>query len=1109
MWLQKLGLERYAQAFRDNEIDADILPTLTAEDLKDLGVTLVGHRRKLLNAIDALGEKPANRVDAVAGSPSTGPTEDIAPRSEAERRQLTVMFVDLVGSTALSAGLDPEDMRVVIRAFQDAVAGAIARFEGHVARFMGDGVLAYFGWPRAHEDEAERAARAGLAITEAVAALPSPDRKPLMVRVGIATGLVVVGDLIGEEEARERAVVGETPNLAARLQALAEPGKIFVSEATARLVEATFDLQDMGAQAVKGLGKPVRVFAIRGERSTPSRFEARSGPSLLPMVGRDQELALLLERWGRAKAGEGQAVLLVGEAGIGKSRISRALIDGIEGEPHTRIHYQCSPYHADSALWPVTQQLIRAAGISSDHSPDQKLDRLETLLGQAVDDLSNVAPLFAALLSLDGEERYGRLDLTPQLQRARTLEALTDQLVGLAAAKPVLMLLEDAHWIDPTTLECIEQSLDRIAEARVLIVLTSRPDGQPQLAAHPHVTRLTLNRLGRAGVEAIVTRLEGGRTLATEMIDAIIARTDGVPLFVEELTKAVIESGATSELSIPASLHDSLMARLDRIPEVKEVAQVAACIGREFGYRLLASVASVARLPEARLLGALERLAGSELIFRRGSPPDATYTFKHALVRDAAYESLLKSRRSELHAHILAALEDASAPSPPEILAHHATQAGVIEKAIDYWRQAGEAAIARPAYAEAIAQLGRGIALVGRLDDGRSRQERELALLVLLGQASIASRGYGNARTVEIFDRARRLVQALDETPLRFPAYYGVWAAHHVRAEMPEALARASELVEIASRQDEDSHSMMARRLLGTSQAMIGKFREARENFEKAWALYDPDRHPALAARFGHEPGVGIRCYCATTLWCLGYVDQASRMTADALEAADRIHHTNTLAYAHLHVALLLNQMRQFEKTAELIASMLEISAEHGLKMWEGMALSTQSAVLLAAGDPANALATMERALKVLDATDTWLFTPYRHAVKACALAALNRFEDASLEINKAGRAVDAHGELWFHSEVRRLEGEILMRRPGHDPEQVEDAFHDAIAIARGQQAKSWELRAAMSLAELWEAQGERQKARDLLAPVYGWFTEGFDTPDLKDARVLLDSLNE
>ena len=546
------------------------------------------------------------------------------------------------------------------------------------------------------------------------------------------------------------------------------------------------------------------------------------------------------------------------------------------------------------------------------------------------------------------------------------------------------------------------------------------------------------------------------------------------------------------------------MARLDRIPEVKEVAQVAACIGREFGYQILASVAP---LPEARLQGALERLAGSELVFRRGSPPDATYTFKHALVRDAAYESLLKSRRSDLHTRILAALEEASAASPPEILAHHATQAGLVDKAVDYWRQAGEAAIARSAYVEAMAQLDRGIALVHQLDDGSERQQRELALLVSLGQASIASRGYGNVKTVEIFDRARRLVQGLGETPLRFPAYYGVWAAHHVRAEMPEALARASEFFEIASRQNDDSHSMMARRLLGTSQAMMGKFLEARENFEKSWALYDPERHSALAVRFGHEPGVGILCYGAINLWCLGFADQASRMSETALDVAARVQHTNTLAYAHLHVALLLSLMRRSEKSAEILDFLFEFTAEHGLMMWEGMALCVQAASMLAAGDPGEALTTVERGEKIIDATDTGLFTPYNLAVKSGVLAALDRTKEADCAIAEAKRRIEAGGEIWLRSEVRRVEGEIQMRRPGHDPQRVEDAFLDALAIARAQQAKSWELRAAISLAQLWAGQGERQKARDLLAPVYAWFTEGFDTPDLKDARALLDDL--
>jgi class 3 adenylate cyclase len=626
-WLAEQGLGHHAEVFAENGIAGDVLRDLTDADLRELGLNL-GDRKRLLKAIAALAAGPAQ--DRVGKDRSiAAPT---APR-EAERRQLTVMFVDLVGSTALSATLDPEDMREVIRAYQNAVAGEIVRLEGHVAKFMGDGVLAYFGWPRAHKDEAERAVRAGLALAQTVGQLKAPTGEALSARVGIATGLVVVGDLVGEGASQEQAVVGDTPNLAARLQGIAAPGQVVIADVTRRLLGASFELESLGARALKGISEPARAFAVIGEQPVESRFEAMSGPSVLPMVGRDQELALLLERWAQAKAGEGQGVLLVGEAGIGKSRISRALLDVLAKEPHTRIRYQCSPYHVDSALWPVIQQLTQAAGIKADDPAESKLDRLEALLRRVRRGAADVAPLIADLIGLEGGERYGTLDLTPQMRRARTLEVLVDQLLGLAAQQPVLMVLEDAHWIDPTTLELVAQCLDRITDSRVLLLLTSRPDHQPALAAHPHVTRLTLNRLGRVGVEAIITSLSARAALATDVIDAIIARTDGVPLFVEELTKAILETGETT---IPASLHDSLMARLDRIPEVKEVAQIAACIGREFDASLLATVAD---RPEAAVHAALDKLTAAELIFRRGTPPAAHYLFKHALVRDAAYES--------------------------------------------------------------------------------------------------------------------------------------------------------------------------------------------------------------------------------------------------------------------------------------------------------------------------------------------------------------------------------------------------------------------------------------------------------------------------------------
>ena len=775
-WLSHLGLGQYAEIFRDNDIDQEILAELDENDLKELGISSLGHRKKLLKAIAAL---VSEEVAMPVATPAT-------PSLEAERRQLTVMFVDLVGSTELSTRLDPEDLRELILAYQNTVAGEITRFEGFIARYMGDGVLAYFGWPRAHEDEAERAVRAALAIITAVSKLTTTEGAALATRIGIATGLVVVGDLIGEGAAQEHPVVGETPNLAARLQSLAEPNTVVISNSTRQLLGEVFDLQSLGPQTLKGITKSVTVYTVLRERALTSRFEARSGPAPSPMVGRDQELALLLERWTQAKAGEGQGVLLIAEAGIGKSRICEALIEAVADEPHRRIRYQCSPYHSDSTLWPVIQQLTHVAGLIVTDPNETRLDKLEKILLAQSGEGATAAPLIAALLGLEGNSRYGPLNLTPQAQRTRTLEALIGQLLNLAAQQPVLLVLEDAHWIDPTTLELIEQCLDRISNARVLILLTSRPDRQPELSAHPHVTRLILNRLGRVGVEAIITRL-GGDRLTTGMVDAIVERTDGVPLFVEELTKAILETGETT---LPASLHDSLIARLDRIPEVKEVSQIAACIGRVFDYSLLAVVAEK---PETELVAALDKLVTAELVFRRGVLPEATYTFKHALVRDAAYGSLLKATRRGWHERIAQVLQEQEQfaliiTSEPELLAHHYTEAGNTQQAIDYWQRAGQRALKRLANVEAVNFLKQGLRMLDQLPGSQTKQHLELKFLLALNPALMASKGTAHDETLSIAARACTLCEQLEESELLITALFSRFSVHMARAELEKAL---------------------------------------------------------------------------------------------------------------------------------------------------------------------------------------------------------------------------------------------------------------------------------------------------------------------------------
>jgi class 3 adenylate cyclase len=662
-WLRGLGLEQYTPAFHDNDVDGEVLPQLTADDLISIGVTSVGHRRKLLAAIAALrAEHPT--VAQSAASATSAPTS-LSPTAEAERRQLTVMFCDLAGSTALSSRLDPEDLREVIGAYHRAVADMVGRFDGFVAKYMGDGVLIYFGYPQAHEDDAERAVRAGLGAIDAVGRLDVKSGK-LQARVGIATGLAVVGDLIGEGSAQEQSVVGETPNLAARLQGLAEPDAVVIAAGTRRLLGDLFEYRDLGAVEVKGIALPVPAWRVLRPSGVASRFEALRGSALTRLVGRDEEIDLLLRRWARAKAGDGQVVLVSGEAGLGKSRTTAALEERLHAEPHLRLRYFCSPYHQDSALFPFIDQLGRAAGFTHDDPPAAKLEKLEAVLARAAPRDEDVAFL-ADLLSLPASERHKLPNLSPQRKKERTLEALIRQLEGLARQQLVLMIFEDAHWIDPTSRELLDLAVERIRSLPVLLIVTFRPEFQPPWTSQPQVSMLTLNRLDRHDRTALVEQIAGGKALPGEVVAQIVDRADGVPLFVEELTKSVLESGLLREevdryvldgalppFAVPTSLHDSLMARLDRLASVRLVAQTGAAIGREFPYALLRAVS---RLPEDELQTALGRLVASELVFQRGTPPEAVYAFKHALVQDAAHDSLLRSSRQQLHAQIGDALE--------------------------------------------------------------------------------------------------------------------------------------------------------------------------------------------------------------------------------------------------------------------------------------------------------------------------------------------------------------------------------------------------------------------------------------------------------------------
>ena len=792
-WLRSLGLEEYEEVFRENKITEKVLPKLTAEDLKELGVTALGHRRILLDAIADL------QADGSAKSPppETPSTLPKPSQDAAERRQVTVMFSDLVGSTALSARMDPEDLREVIAAYQKAVADAVQRFGGFVAKYMGDGVLVYFGYPQAHEDDAERAVRAGLELIQAVGALKSTT--PLQTRVGIATGLVVVGDLIGSGEAQERGIVGETPNVAARLQGIAEPNTVVISESTRKLLGNLFDLQELGAQDLKGIDGPVRAWTALRPASIESRFEALHASGLTELVGREEEFDLLLRRWSRAKTGEGQVVLLSGEAGIGKSRLTAALLERIATEPHTRLRYFCSPQHTDSALYPIISQMERAARLAHGDTAQVKLDKLDALLAQTSTSSQDVS-LFADMLSLPNDGRYPALGLGPQQRRQKTLEALIAQVEALSRQNPLLMIFEDAHWADPTSLETFGRIVDRVRSLPVLLIVTFRPEFEPPWIGRPYVTALTLNRLAQRNIEAMIDGVVGNKFIPASVRHDIIERTDGIPLFVEEMTKAVLEAESEEEaqrtaatvpssaLAVPASLHASLMARLDRLGPAKEIAQIGAVIGREFSHALLSALV---RKPEAELQSALDRLIATGLLFRQGLSPQATYLFKHALVQDAAYGSLLREPRRSLHKRIAEIIENLFpeiGDSQPELLARHYSDAGLIEKAAWFWGKAGERSLARSAVVEASEQLKRALDQIATLPETSALRREQLKLQIALANALMQLKGYAAPEPKLAFEQARLFMEraeAIGESPedplLLFSFLWGVWSGNYVK----------------------------------------------------------------------------------------------------------------------------------------------------------------------------------------------------------------------------------------------------------------------------------------------------------------------------------------
>jgi class 3 adenylate cyclase/tetratricopeptide (TPR) repeat protein len=1029
------------------------------------------------------------------------------------------MFCDLVGSTALSARLDPEELREVIGAYQRCVAEAVRRFDGFVAKYMGDGVLVYFGFPRAHEDDAERAVRAGLAVVEAVRGTEAAD--PLQVRIGIATGLVVVGELIGEGEAQERGVVGETPNLAARLQALAEPGSVVIASATRRLIGNLFRLQALGRHEVRGLSKPVEAWAVEGLSASESRFEAVRTGRLTGFVGREHELGLLLDRWNLAQHGEGQVVLLSGEPGIGKSRIQSELRSRLEAQHAFSLRLHCSPYYVNSAFYPIIDNFERALRFARDDTAEQKLDKLEALVvgqyGRPRADLRFIA----AMLTIPGDERYGAVAMTPQKFKDETLRALIDTTEAIARLQPTVELFEDIHWADPSTLEVIDLLIHRVRNIPLLVVLTHRPEFASRWSHHGHVTALTLAKLTRPQTAAMVSRLAGGKAVPEDLLEQILGKTDGVPLFVEELTRSILESGdlkeaddrweyagRTGSLAIPLTLRDSLMARLDRFTPVKEIAQIGAAIGREFSYELIAAVAPHSR---PALDQALAQLTASGLAFQQGAPPEAAYTFKHALVQDAAYDSLLRRRRQDLHGKIARVIEERwpqIAVTEPELLAHHYTEAKQPAKAIPLWQQAGSLAIKRLALAEAIAHLKKGLELVIALPPSPERDGKEVDLRVLLGMARIALKGWVAQEVWDSLHPALALATSLRRSDALAPILFGLWSNVLCRGLHTQTLRWVAQMSDAAEAYRDPDLPIIEHYCAMASCFWLGDPTKAREHADQILSLYCAEQHSHLVRIIYLDAKTLALCWGAAVTWMLGYPEQAVKMINAAYDHARRVGHPFDLGWALTAGTFVFEHLREHEEQLNCGAEAERLGREHSLPiLTECMAPWASGMALIRKGQTAEGVDLLEKGIAVWEAGGSRLGTPYFRSVLAAGMAqlgdlqgALHLIDAVIAEIERPERA-----ERHYYAEALRIKGSLLSLQG--DPAGAERAYLASLDWARRQQAKSWELRTATSYAGLMRDQGRAREARDLLAPVYGWFTEGFGTKDLKEAKQLLDEL--
>lgn len=1105
-WLESIGLSEYAQRFGENGIDLSVLRDLTEHDLKELGV-LLGHRRKLLRAI-------AELQDAARPKPAPAATR---PRhaSEGERRHLTIMFCDLVSSTAIAARLDPEDMRARIGEYHSCIAEVIGHHNGTVARYTSDGALVYFGFPQAHEDDAEQAVRAALALIDAVASIPNVT-ETLQIRIGIATGIVIVADLLIETVLAEQEVVGETPNLAARLQERAEPGTVLICASTRRLAQGKFYYRDLGPLALKGWTKPFNVYQVLGTSGVESRFEAMHTAKLPPLFGREEEIELLVRRWRQATLDGGRVVTLTGEPGIGKSHITSELNERIQNESHIILRYFCSERHTHSALFPFINQLERASGFERGDPPYEKLSKLNALLAQSTHNPEHLA-ILANLLALRVEDHYRLRDVTPQKRKEKTFAALLAQLDGLAAQQPVYLIFEDVHWIDPTSLELLAAAVEQVPQHRVLILITARPEFTPPWPSYPHTTTLFLTRLGRHDGAALVRRLTGGKTLPREVIKHILAHADGVPLFIEELTKMVIEGGLLREqdreyvldgplpsFAIPTTLQASLMARLDRLSPVRDVAQICAVAGREFHYEL---VNAVAGLPKERLDEALDQLVRSELVFCRGELPNAVYTFKHALVRDAAYAGLLKSRRAHLHAAIAKELEQnfpEVGQTQPEIIAYHYTHARLYERAIHYWYEAGKLSAARSAHNEAIGHLKQGLDQVANIDEPLLRNKSELLLQISLGNSLRAIKGWSAEVVKHAYTQALQLCKesGLDEHIL--PAVFGLWTWNFVRASLGEAQVLAEHLLKSAENVDNSVYKVLAYEALGFTLFAKGNFAAAHKALQRSINLCEDCSAAAYLELSAQDPRVHVRSYDCMALWMLGYPDKALRLCTEARRHAAASQHPFSEAIART-IGLRVHQLRgDAGVVAHEANAAIAFCEKHDFVHYLAMALILRGWASAYQGEFEKGIAEIQEGLEKKRATGALLLESYSLGLMADVCIKNKRYEQAFDALTLAqSRLNEESQERFYAAEIYRLLGEAHLRS-NQDLTQAEHYFLKSLEIARAQHAKSFELRVCLSLCDLRELRPVTDKCSSRLSDVYGFFAEGFDTPDLKKAKARL-----